>query len=108
MRPTLISLHLIVNRLSDRVQNRIKERHEWKTTSIAKDVIIKYGRIYGAEYFDALIEGRRINAQLIWSDAHIQSVVDSIEVFMNRIIDEMAIQRYFVLLIDQPPSEILT
>ena len=68
-----------------------KERHEWKTTSISKDVITKCGLIYGAEYFDALIEGQRINAKLIWGDAPIQSVVDSIEIFMNRIEDEMAI-----------------
>ena len=69
-----------------------EQRHEWKTTSIAKDVITKCGLIYGNEYFDALIEGQKINAKFIWGDAApIQSVVDSIELFMNKVEDEMAV-----------------
>jgi len=64
-----------------------KNRHKWKTTSIAKDVMMKCGLIYGDEYYQSLIYGKRKEASLLFGDLPIQPTIDCIEEFMNKVED---------------------
>ena len=64
-----------------------KERHQWKSAIYAKDIISKCGLIYGNAYFETLVEGAQIESRFIFGDRRIQTVVDSIEEWMNALED---------------------
>ena len=71
-----------------RADPEAKPKHRWKNSPISKAIMTNSGLIYGNEYYQALIEGTRIESKLVYGDKDIQSVVDSIEEFVNVIEEE--------------------